>query len=181
MIYRNLTTGRIAPLPYRVRMPDGTTRTDPSQWGTDLAAVAAAGFEVTQRTPEDDAYDAAQALAAAKSAKSSEIDTFWLSLVTAGWPVPGEGYSLGIDVDDVALLLGAYTLSKEAASLGLPSNVTIVDIAGGTHVYDAAALQPLMLQYGSARAAISQQNADLRQQLAAATTVADVEAIVVSI
>ena len=177
MIYRNLTTGRIEPLPYRVRMPNGTTRTDPSQWGSDLAAVAAAGFEVTQRTPEDDAYDAARGLSAARSAKSSEIDAYWSALVASGWEVPGESYALGIDVDDVALLLGAYTLSKEAASIGLPSDVTIVDIAGGTHVYDAAALQPLMLQYGSARAAVSQENAALRQRLAAATTVDEVDAI----
>jgi hypothetical protein len=54
MIYRNLSTGRIAPLPWRVRLPDGSTRTDPGQWASDPAALAAAGYVVTERTPEDD-------------------------------------------------------------------------------------------------------------------------------
>jgi hypothetical protein len=54
MIYRNLSTGRIEPLPWRVRMPDGSTRTDPGQWASDSAALAAAGYVVTERTPEDD-------------------------------------------------------------------------------------------------------------------------------
>lgn len=35
-------------------MPDGSTRTDPDQWASDPIAVAAAGFVVTERTPEDD-------------------------------------------------------------------------------------------------------------------------------
>jgi hypothetical protein len=54
MIYRNLSTGRIAPLPWRVRLLDGSTRTDPDQWSSDPAALAAAGYVVTERTPEDD-------------------------------------------------------------------------------------------------------------------------------
>jgi hypothetical protein len=54
MIYRNLSTGRISPLPWRVRLPDGSTRTDPDQWASDPAALTAAGYVVTERTPEDD-------------------------------------------------------------------------------------------------------------------------------
>jgi|688.fasta_scaffold23539_13 hypothetical protein len=54
MIYRNLSTGRIAPLPWRVRMPDGSTRTDPDQWANNPEVLAASGFVVTERTPEDD-------------------------------------------------------------------------------------------------------------------------------
>jgi hypothetical protein len=53
-LYRNLSTGRIEPLPWRVRLPDGSTRTDPDQWASDPAALAAAGYVVTERTPEDD-------------------------------------------------------------------------------------------------------------------------------
>lgn len=54
MIYRNLSTGRIEPLPWRVRMPDGSTRTDPEQWASHPDVLAASGFVVTERTPEDD-------------------------------------------------------------------------------------------------------------------------------
>ncbi len=54
MLYRNLATGRIEPLPWRVRMPDGSTRTDPDQWSSEPDALAASGFVVTEWTPEDD-------------------------------------------------------------------------------------------------------------------------------
>lgn len=54
MIYRNTSTGRIEPLPWRVVMPDGSTRTDPEQWANDPEVLAASGFVVTERTPEDD-------------------------------------------------------------------------------------------------------------------------------
>jgi hypothetical protein len=53
-IYRNIFSGRIEPLPWRVRLPDGSTRTDPDQWASDPAALSAAGYVVTERTPEDD-------------------------------------------------------------------------------------------------------------------------------
>jgi hypothetical protein len=35
-------------------MPDGSTRTDPDQWANDPEVLAASGFVVTERTPEDD-------------------------------------------------------------------------------------------------------------------------------
>ena len=53
-IYRNTSTGRIEPLPWRVRLPDGSTRTDPEQWANNPEVLAASGFVVTERTPEDD-------------------------------------------------------------------------------------------------------------------------------
>jgi hypothetical protein len=53
-LYRNTATGRIEPLPWRVRLPDGSTRTDPEQWASDPEALLASGFVVTERTPEDD-------------------------------------------------------------------------------------------------------------------------------
>jgi len=54
MIYRNIATGRIEPLPWRVRLADGSTRTDPDQWASDPVALEASGFVVTERTPADD-------------------------------------------------------------------------------------------------------------------------------
>ena len=33
-----------AALPFRVRMPDGTTRTDPAQWGEDPTVLEATGW-----------------------------------------------------------------------------------------------------------------------------------------
>jgi len=33
-----------AALPFRVRLPDGTTRTDPTQWSLDVAVLEATGW-----------------------------------------------------------------------------------------------------------------------------------------
>ena len=179
MIYRNLATGRIEPLPWRVRLADGTTRTDPEQWASDREALAAAGYEQTTRTPADDAMDAATALDAARAAKLMEIDAAWQSMVDSGWTPPGEAFALGIDVADVTLLLGAYTLAKDAAAMGLPGEVSIIDKNGGQHLYTAQTLTPIMLQYGAARAAMSAGDAQLRRAVSAAQAADEVSAIAV--
>ena len=54
VIYRNLATGRIDSLPWRVRLPDGSTRTNPEQWANDPEALSASGFVVSEWTPADD-------------------------------------------------------------------------------------------------------------------------------
>lgn len=179
-IYRNLTTGRVEPLPWRVRLADGSTRTDPEQYASDPYALAAAGFEETTRTPADDAHDEAIAFEAAKAAKLAEIDAAWQTKVAGGWTPPGEDFALGIDIPDVTLLLGAYTLARDAAGLGLPDEVAIIDKGGTSHLYNSQTLTPLMLHYGSARATMSATDAMLRQQLAAATTTAEVTDIEVA-
>lgn len=51
--YRNTATGKIEPLPWTVRMTDGSTRTDPSQWWLDAEARAASGFVESEVTPDD--------------------------------------------------------------------------------------------------------------------------------
>lgn len=51
--YRNTATGKIEPLPWTVRLPDGSTRTDPSQWWLDEEARAASGFVASEVTPDD--------------------------------------------------------------------------------------------------------------------------------
>lgn len=53
MPYRNNATGKIEPLPWRVVMPDGSTRTDPDQWWQDEEARAASGFVESEITPHD--------------------------------------------------------------------------------------------------------------------------------
>jgi hypothetical protein len=50
-----------ATLPFRVRLPDGTTRTDPSQWCQDLAVLEATGWTrstvVESDLPEPEVVD----------------------------------------------------------------------------------------------------------------------------
>lgn len=53
MPYRNTATGKLEPLPWRIVMPDGSTRTDPDQWWQDEEARAASGFIESEVTPDD--------------------------------------------------------------------------------------------------------------------------------
>ena len=51
--YRNIQNNLIEPLPFRIRMPDRSTRTDPSQWRHDPLAMEASGFVLTTVTQLD--------------------------------------------------------------------------------------------------------------------------------
>ena len=42
--WRDLSGVAHASLPFRVRLPDGSTRTDPSQWSEDAAVLEATGW-----------------------------------------------------------------------------------------------------------------------------------------
>ena len=50
-----------AALPFRVRLPDGTTRTDPTQWSEDAAVLEATGWSrsvvVASDLPEVEVVD----------------------------------------------------------------------------------------------------------------------------
>jgi hypothetical protein len=131
-------------LPFRVRLPDGSTRTDPSQWGNDEAVLAATGWSRSTLTQED-------------------IDILFPPPPPAPEPTPyeagfdtGLGWRLGWQPDDVALLTGLYVLNQRAAELGVGSPaVTVEDMDGVTHTMPFAEYEQLMLAYGAARAALT--------------------------
>ena len=127
-------------LPFRVRLPDGSTRTDPSQWSLDDAVLAATGWSRSTLTQDD-------------------LDLLYPpppppSPFEAGFETPG-GWRLGWQPDDVALLTGLYVLAKRAAELGVDQPVVVTDKAGERHAMTFAEFEPLMLAYGAARAALS--------------------------
>jgi hypothetical protein len=131
-------------LPFRVRLPDGSTRTDPSQWGNDEAVLAATGWSRSTLTQED-------------------IDILFPPPPPAPEPTPyeagfdtGLGWRLGWQPDDVALLTGLYVLNQRASELGVGSPaVTVEDMDGVTHTLPFAEYEQLMLAYGAARAALT--------------------------
>jgi hypothetical protein len=59
--YRDRTGVAHDVLPFRVRLPDGSTRTDPSQWCNDEAVMEATGWTrsvvVADDLPEPEAVD----------------------------------------------------------------------------------------------------------------------------
>ena len=110
----------------------------------------------------------------AKLEKLEEVDEEWKTTLEAGWQTP-YGWSLGIDIADVALLNGNFVLAKEAASLGMTNPVFVVDRTGESHEFNLTDLTMLMLQYGQARAVLSSQDAAKRTAIKNANTIEELE------
>jgi len=127
-------------LPFRIVLPDGSTRTDPSQWSEDAGVLAAAGWTRSTLTQAD--LDAMF---------PPPPEPTWLE---AGFLTP-QGWRVGWQADDVALLTGLYVLAARAAQLGVTQPVVVADMAGERHTLTFAEFEMLMLAYGAARAAAS--------------------------
>ena len=128
-------------LPYRVRLPDGTTRTDPEQWGNDPDVLAATGWELSTLTQAD-----IDRLTPAPPPPPTPLEL--------GYETP-EGWRLGWQPDDVALLTGLYVLGQRAEQLGVEQPIVVTDTDGVGHELTFAEFDAVMLGYGAARAALS--------------------------
>ena len=131
-------------LPFRVRLPDRSTRTDPSQWSNDEAVLAATGWSRSTLTQDDlNALFPPPPPPPEPTPYEAGFDT-------------GLGWRLGWQPDDVALLTGLYVLNQRAAELGVGSPaVTVEDMDGVTHTLPFAEYEQLMLAYGAARASLT--------------------------
>ena len=173
--YRNKFTGLIETLPNRIRLPDGSTRTDPSQWSNDPEILELSGFMITEVTQEDINVKM-PSLEEAKQQKLEALNEVWKEKIKSGWETP-HGWSLGLDISDVTLLMGAFLLLKEASALGLQNSTTIIDIEGVSHELNIQDLTSLMLAYGQARSQLSQEDSLLRLQIKSSTTIEELEEI----
>jgi len=99
-----------------------------------------------------------------KNAKLRLIESSWQATIDAGWTTP-YGWKLGLTIQDITLLTGAFILAKEAQTMGLASSGVIVDTDGLAHELSVADLTGLMLQYGQARAALSAEYAAAKAAL----------------
>jgi len=127
-------------LPFRVALPDGTTRTDPAQWSLDQAVLDATGWTRSTLTQAD-----------LDLLYPPPPEPTWLE---AGFLTP-QGWRIGWQADDVALFTGLYVLSARAAQLGVSQPVVLTDMAAERHTMTFAEFEGLMLAYGAARAAAS--------------------------
>jgi hypothetical protein len=112
----------------------------------------------------------------AKQQKLEALDEVWKEKIKSGWATP-YGWSLGLDISDVTLLMGAFLLLKEASALGLQNSTTIIDIEGVSHELNIQDLTSLMLAYGQARSQLSQEDSLLRLQIKSSTTIEELEGI----
>lgn len=111
-----------------------------------------------------------------KFKKIDLLDQNWKKRVKTGWQTPA-GYSLGIDISDVTLLTGAFILSKEANAMGMNDPINIVDTNGESHALSVQDLTVLMLQYGQARAILSNLYANLKKSINESTSIEELNTI----
>jgi S-adenosylmethionine synthetase len=112
----------------------------------------------------------------AKIEKLKQLDQLWTQTVKSGWTTQA-GYKLGIDIQDITLLTGAFILAKEANNIGLTDPSYIVDTEGNSHGLSLLEFTQLMLQYGQARATLSNSYAVLKQSINESTTLEELNAI----
>jgi len=112
----------------------------------------------------------------AKSNKLQNIEQEWGSLEILGWD-SGQGYHLGITPSDVALLVGVFSLAKEAAALGLelPHLISMANTPISFSTIQEMTL--LLLQYGQARSNMASSFAARRKAVADATTIEELGVI----
>lgn len=153
---------------------DGNSRqfSMPIQLGTEYDSIfEAVANEIKNYQPEAPP----DALSQAKARKLAQINASWNQQLKTGWN-SGQG-RLGLTAEDVALISGAYSLAKEASTLGLPlpSLVTLENT-----VIEFASLgdmTQMMLMYGAARSQLSIQYASKRKAVNDATTIDEVNEV----
>jgi len=117
----------------------------------------------------------ADTLELAKHKKLNDINNEWLALERTGWD-SGQGYYLGITPSDVALLVGVFSLAKEAAALGLelPHLISMANTPISFSTIQEMTM--LLLQYGQARSNMASSFAARRKAVADAITIEEANA-----
>lgn len=118
----------------------------------------------------------ADSLEQAKFIKLNQIANQWALLELAGWD-SGQGFSLGVTSSDVALIVGVFTLAKEASALGLPLP-SIVSMSNTPISFSSISdMTELLLRYGEARANMTSEFAARRKAVHDALTIEEVGSI----
>ena len=115
-------------------------------------------------------------LSQAKARKLQDIDNEWFNLEKTGWD-SNQGFNLGITPSDVALLVGVFSLAKEAAVLGieLPNLISMANTPISFATIEEMTM--LLLQYGQARSNMASSFAARRKTVADATTIEELGVI----
>ena len=121
-------------LPWRVYLPDGTPRTDPSQWSQEPEVLAVTGWHRSTLNADD-----VEALTPPAPAVPVE----------PSWQTPA-GWSLYTTPGAVSLLTGLYVLAARREQLGQGQTISVTDTAGERHSLTFAEFDAIMLAYGKA-------------------------------
>ena len=111
-----------------------------------------------------------------RNKKLTELDKQWKNLLNSGWN-SGQGFSIGISANDIALLSGAYSLAKEVSNLGLPLP-KIIAIDDSIITFNSLEeMTALMLNYGNARSILASSFATKRKAIQNAVVLEELMAI----
>lgn len=111
-----------------------------------------------------------------RNKKLIELNNQWEKLINSGWN-SGQGFSIGISANDIALLSGAYALAKENHNLGLllPK---IIAIDGSIITFNSFdEMKELLSNYGNARSILASSFATKRKSIQNATILEELIAI----
>jgi hypothetical protein len=115
-----------------------------------------------------------------KVVKKQILDQKWSDRLSQGWETPS-GWKLGLTVQEVSLLTGAFLLAKEASNIGVDAPVSIVDLSGQSHLISLSDFTGIMLAYGQARSELSGIYAEKARAIEDADTIEEVQMVNVTI
>ena len=115
-------------------------------------------------------------LSVAKEAKLKQIEAEWVEVEKAGWD-SGKGYHLGITPSDVALIVGVFSLAREASAMGLPLPGLISTENNTIEFETIQDMTVLLMYYGKARSDMANAFAARRKAVENATTIEEVGAV----
>ena len=115
-------------------------------------------------------------LSQAKARKIQSINNEWLTLEKTGWD-SGKGYHLGITPSDVALIVGVFSLAREAAAMGLPLPGLISTENNTIEFETIQDMTVLLMYYGKARSDMANAFAARRKSVEVATIIEEVWAV----
>ena len=112
-------------------------------------------------------------LSVAKEAKLKQIEAEWAEVEKAGWD-SGKGYHLGITPSDVALIVGVFSLAREASAMGLPLPGLISTENNTIEFETIQDMTVLLMYYGKARSDMANAFAARRKAVENANTIEEV-------
>jgi len=115
-------------------------------------------------------------LSVAKEAKLKQIEAEWAAVEKTGWD-SGKGYHLGITPSDVALIVGVFSLAREASAMGLPLPGLISMENNPIEFETIQDMTVLLMYYGKARSDMAKAFAARRKAVEDATMIEEIPII----
>lgn len=157
--YRKKSSGNIFKPPERIRLKDGSTRTDPDKYLLDPLVLEDLDIELTELTQQEIEIAKNYRFQKIKQSKIQNAESYFQSKISLGFVVPNNIYPsgavFGLSDQDLTLLMGAYILLKESLENNFANSTYITDKNGNTYCLGLEQMTLFMLSYGNYRSKLS--------------------------